>query len=148
MSQEDREALRRFVTEVRDVLTHVVRGQPELLGDAAGDLDEALTELEGEGILERVEQDLLEAEYADEPDERGRTLLSRVGLTGANLRVKLRGWSRAYEGWQSNGLTLRPVFRWANTILGSLAGVVGAAESLKEYKESVENAYEDVQELA
>ncbi len=147
MSLEDRRALSDFVDELHDVLAHEVRGNPDEFGEAGNDLMEALEELEESGgPFDLVAGQLIAADFADEPDEDGRSLLDRLGLSGANLRLKLGGWARAYDQWRADpGTALRRVFRWSNTLLGSMAGVVGAAEPLKEFKESVENAYEDAQ---
>jgi hypothetical protein len=81
------------------------------------------------------------AVYAEELDSE----LERVGLTGSQLELKRSGWVRAlarFEAAPVRSLLLRAL-RWANIILGSLAGVVGASEALKEFKESVEQGLED-----
>ena len=38
---------------------------------------------------------------------------------------------------------LRRALRWGNVVLGSLAGAIGAAETIKEFKEAVEAGLED-----
>jgi hypothetical protein len=38
---------------------------------------------------------------------------------------------------------LRRELRWGNVVLGSLAGAIGAAEAIKEFKETVEAGLED-----
>jgi hypothetical protein len=71
--------------------------------------------------------------------------LSGAGLTGPQLDLKLTGFRRIRERFRSFGTRslFRRALRWADVILGSLAGVVGAAEPIKEFKEGVEAAIED-----
>jgi hypothetical protein len=145
MSLEDREALRRFLSELREVLARVLEDSPDLFGEAAGDLREAWQELVVSGLFEFLDRQLA-SEDLDMPLEHGYSVLDLAGLTGANLRLKLRGWDRAYAAWQARPRILRPVIRWADSLLGSVTGVIGAAEALKELKEAMSNAYEDSQE--
>jgi hypothetical protein len=73
--------------------------------------------------------------------------LRRAGLSGASLDLKLGGFTRARDRFLVNPIRrfLRSPLRWANIVLGSLAGVIGAAEVLKELKETVEAGVEDVE---
>jgi hypothetical protein len=66
-------------------------------------------------------------------------------LTGSQLDFKLTGFRRLRERFRSFGSrhVFRRALRWADVILGSLAGVVGAAEPIKEFKEGVEAAIDD-----
>jgi hypothetical protein len=145
MSLEDREALRTFLSELREILGRVLEDSPDLFGQGADDLWAAWEELIASGLFEFLDRQLA-SEDLDRPLEHGYSLLDLAGLTGANLRLKLRGWGRVYAAWRASPRVLRPVIRWADSLLGSVTGVIGAAEALKELKEALSNTYEDSQE--
>lgn len=71
--------------------------------------------------------------------------LDQRGLSGPGLRLELQGfWGRMFAfGRRMNRPWVRSMFRWANTILGSLAAVFPPADAIKEFKESLENLIED-----
>jgi hypothetical protein len=65
--------------------------------------------------------------------------LARVGLLGDELRAKLELlWEYLQDG------TLAPILKTLNSILGSLAGVFGLAEVMKEFKENLEVAVDSL----
>jgi hypothetical protein len=71
--------------------------------------------------------------------------LEEAGLTGVHLQLKIRGYELARDRYRANPsrrLLLR-LFKWANVVLGSLAGLVGGAEAIKEMKESLEAGVEE-----
>ena len=75
--------------------------------------------------------------------------LAEVGLTGAELDLKLLGYVSARNEIGQPPFRFRPLKRvlgWINTILGSLASFLPPAEALKEYKESVENILDETTE--
>lgn len=67
------------------------------------------------------------------------------GLSGAQMRLKKRGFRRAL--WRFIRLPSRRtairVLGWANVFLGSLASAIGMAEPIKELKEAIEAAIKD-----
>lgn len=65
--------------------------------------------------------------------------LARVGMIKEELRAKLELlWEYLRDG------TLGPILKTMNAILGSLAGVFGFAEVLKEFKENMEVAVDSL----
>jgi len=69
--------------------------------------------------------------------------LRTLGLSGAQLNLKLEGFRRADEalefglgGWTDD--IVKKVLEWINILLGSILGGVPIAEALKELKESLE----------
>ena len=153
MAVEDRQQLQVFVGELRAFLEVAVHGGGVVSGEAADQMMAAFTETVDAGVFRRVEEhlgsDALD-EPADAEDPSGPDRLQAVGLGGANLALKTSGWRRAREamGGVFAPRAARRMFRWANTILGSLAVVVPPAEALKELKEATENTYEDVLDVA
>ncbi|WP_020390370.1 hypothetical protein [Kribbella catacumbae] len=139
MSAEDRAALQLFVDELEGFIARAVEPSPLLPPDRAADLRAAYRELVERGAFDEVRDVLGDAGY----DER----LRHCGLTGANLQAKLTGWTRSLrrliEGPFPTIGGFRSVFRWANTILGSIIAAAGVGEALKELKEATENTYED-----
>lgn len=140
MSAEDRAALQLFVDELEGFIARAVEPSPLLPPDRAAILRAAYRELVERGAFDEVRDVLGDAGY----DER----LQHCGLTGTNLRAKLTGWTRALRRlidsvpFPTIG-SYRSVFRWANTILGSIIAATGLGEALKELKEAAENTYED-----
>jgi hypothetical protein len=129
---------------------------------AAADLQAAYDELRERQVFDQVRA-ALDDPNLDEPPDRplpgdeasptpSMSRLERFGLTGANLRLKLNGWYRALDRLRDSAApslrTWKKIFNWANTILGSLTAVIGAAEALKELKVAAENSYEDAAEDA
>lgn len=158
MTEQDRRDLQRFVTELNDFLANATQPSSFLPDDRATELTAAYTELSDMATVAEItsaldDADLDEAEKppADGPAaETSRPRLERFGLTGANLRAKLAGWDRALSALTEAAVLrlglFRSVFRWANTLLGSIIAALGVGEALKELKEATENAYEDVAE--
>jgi hypothetical protein len=144
---EDRQQLEAFVAELYDVLRTVVFEHSEWLpGDLRTSYEFAFLAL-GESVQE-TRTALLPERFTDPSGQYQQGMdiaLERAGLTGTQLELKLSGWRRAI-GFFRAGPTrtlLRRALRWANVLLGSLAGVVGAAEALKEFKETVETGIEE-----
>lgn len=140
MSAEDRAALQRFVDEFEGFIARAVEPSPFLPPNRAAELRAAYRELVERGAFDELRDVLGDAGY----DER----LQHCGLTGANLRAKLTGWTRSLRRLIDSVSPptiggFRSVFRWANTILGSIIAAVGVGEALKELKEATENTYED-----
>jgi hypothetical protein len=78
--------------------------------------------------------------------------LNTVGLLGASLSLKLslgrRMAERAFEPAQRpltgiTGQALRPLLKWINSLLGSLARALPGIDLVKEYKEGVELVVEN-----
>jgi len=71
--------------------------------------------------------------------------LSRVGLTGSGLRVKVSGFRRGLS--RLPGIRwIRKTFEWGNIVLGSLGAVPGVGiitEPIQELKEAIEAQGDD-----
>jgi len=140
VSAEDRAALQLFIDELEGFIARAVEPSALLPPDRAALLRAAYRDLVERGAFDEVRDVLADAGY----DER----LYRSGLTGPNLQAKLTGWTQALrrliEGESPPTIrSYRSIFRWANTILGSIIAATGVGEALKELKEAVENTYED-----
>ncbi len=141
MTAEERERLERFVTEVYDGLGEIIFNTEVLPADLGEDYRQAFHEADSSvedtrrALWERTE----EGSFAVSDDA-----FERAGLTGAQLNLKVSGWRRAWARFRNDRRPriLRRALRWANVLLGSLAGVIGAAEPLKELKEAVEAGVE------
>lgn len=71
--------------------------------------------------------------------------LERNGLSGAELRVKKRGYRRSLRRFirLPSRRTVMRALEWANIFLGSLANVITLAEPIKELKEAIEASIKD-----
>lgn len=141
----DRDELRAFTYEIRDLLRAIVEdsrlipeAQREDVRRAWESLQHRFTELIA------MLDDLNPRETTTARNSRWLTL-SEHGLTGDELRLKRRGFVRRMFAWghRINRPWVRSVLRWANTLLGSLAAVFPPAAAIKEFKESLENLIED-----
>jgi hypothetical protein len=146
MSEQDRGWLGEFIGDFRAFMRDVTAAN-SLLSEAWLEGPRAAFQelLSNPDTFEQVQATLRGDNDLDADLERLDADLERLGLTGSNLEIKLAGWRRARARLRDS-LTrraLRSAFRWANTLLGSLAGAIGAAEALKELKEITENTYED-----
>jgi hypothetical protein len=147
MAFEDRQQLDAFVAELHDVLRTVIFEHSDWLPDDLWTSYEVAF-MALRGSVDETRATLLPERFTDPSAEYQQGLdiaLERAGLTGTQLELKLSGWRRAI-GFFRAGPTrslLRRALRWANVLLGSLAGVVGAAEALKEFKETVETGVEE-----
>jgi hypothetical protein len=144
---DDRQQLDGFVGEVYDVLRTIIFERSDWLPrDLWTSYEVAFMAVAGS--VEETRATLLPERVADPSAEYQRGLdlaLERAGLTGTQLELKLGGWRRAVRFFRATPTRalLRRALRWANVLLGSLAGVVGAAEALKEFKETVETGIEE-----
>lgn len=150
MPEEDRRDLQQFIEEFRDLMEDVTGPRhPGLLSPTRRDeLRAAFEELTD--VFTQV-RDALENPDIETSAIPPRTLsLTDADLIGPNRERKISGFRRGLErfrDWASRK-TLGRAFRWANTILGSLAGVIPGAEALKELKEYAENLIADAEEDA
>jgi len=80
-------------------------------------------------------------------DEGLRPRLAVAGLTGANLDFKLRGFDHARRRYSATPVPrwLKPVLKWINILLGSLATVMPGAELVKEYKDAIEQGIDEAE---
>jgi hypothetical protein len=147
MALEDRERLAKFIDEIYNLLRVSVDRHREWLPldlrESYWSAFQALDEAVG-----ATRQELEAPEPSNPTGARGERIddrLERAGLTGAQLDLKLSGWRGALDRFfntPGRGL-LRRALRWGNVVLGSLAGAIGAAEAIKEFKETVEAGLED-----
>lgn len=88
--------------------------------------------------VDRLEQPWIEEDLAD------------FGLTGPPLTLKMEGFFRALERMAGRWTwkRLKPVLKWANVLLGSLAqtATLGLIDPVRELKESAEAAAEEAYE--
>lgn len=138
---DDRTELIHFIDELHSLLEAVVFKHEQLfpadllkpIHEAWKDADEAFV-----GLRSAIKQ-------VDE------VRLTKVGLTGSHLKLKLTGFYRAKakhrkdtaDGWRAWLLRL---LKWANIILGSLGKVLDQADVIKEMKEALENGLEEGKE--
>jgi hypothetical protein len=136
----DGRTLQQFLTEVEEVFAKVLEDRENLL---PADLHDAFLEAwpEVRSRISRTRHDLTTIASVEER-------LPEAGLTGKQLDLKLAGFGRALESLRRKWgrKLLKPVLKWANILLGSLAAVLPGAELIKEYKESLENAAEEMEE--
>jgi hypothetical protein len=71
--------------------------------------------------------------------------LARAGLTGAQLDLKLKGFSAALNKFRVVGTVkwLKKVLEWINKILKSLIGVIPGADAIDEIKGVIEELLDD-----
>ena len=131
MSAQD---LRQFLKEVEELIDHSLEQRATLI---PRDLQSPFVDAwpDAKESLRTMRRELLTIYNIDER-------LTRAGLTGPQLALKLIGFQRAlaalHDNWER-----RPLWRtlgWANIILGSLASVLPGGEAIKEYKEALERA--------
>jgi hypothetical protein len=140
----DQLALRAFLADVRMLLDEMLRrGQDLVDADALDDLRAAWRFMERERLFDDVLRQILSPAAGEQ--------LATVGLVGAPRELKTNGFRRAYEAllrtmgrwsWPD----VKPVLKWANVILGSLAKTMTSIDPLKEFKESWEAAAEQAYE--
>jgi hypothetical protein len=141
----DRDELRAFVYELRDVLGTIVENSHLIPEDKGEDVRRAWESLQTRfrELITRLD----ELNPQETPGVRNSrwVQLDEHGLTGDELRLKRRGFVGSMFSWghRINRPWVRSVLRWANTLLGSLAAVFPPAASIKEFKESLENLIED-----
>jgi len=146
MALEDRQTLDTFVDEVHSLLRSVIFEHRDWLPDdlwqsyeaALSDLAQAVDETRNALF---PDAGLDAPRFAEQLDAD----LAGAGLTGTQLNLKVSGWRRALSRFAQSPARrlLRRALRWGNVLLGSLAGVIGAAEALKEFKEAVEAGLEE-----
>jgi hypothetical protein len=139
---DDRRALANFVSEVRWLLGQMLEDRETWFpSDLREPLRSAWEEIQPSFdmatryLIEPPDANLLEAQ------------LAHAGLARRQLALKRTRWERARDALRER-LTrpvLKRALRWANIILGSLAGIIPGGDAIKEYKESVEQAVEDAE---
>lgn len=149
MSLEERQLLVKFSRSAFDLLSLVVLNHEEWLPEELWENYRAALS-DGEASLGDLERALLPEHFLpDEPNSPSvysvEASLRNAGLAGASLDLKLHGHERAQRRFRASPSRrfLRPVFRWANVILGSLVAALGVGEALKELKETVEAGVDD-----
>jgi hypothetical protein len=135
----DRDELLAFVCGLRALLREIVEDGRLIPEVRDGDVQRAW-----EQVQDNFTQLIGELRGLNATSSAWESLDSRQ-LSGAGLRLKLRRfWGRVFNfGRRMNLPWVRSAFRWANTILGSLAAVFPPAGEIKEFKESLENLIED-----
>ena len=71
--------------------------------------------------------------------------LEDAGLIGEPLNLKFDGFNNAFVDFLNNGTIplLKKLLGWINLILGSIASVIPAGETLKELKETLEKLIDE-----
>lgn len=132
----DQEELHSFIERVRTILSEIVGAQNHLLRKEMRPLFTAAW-AEVEPLIPNVQTQVKLLS-----DDR----LTQLGLSGAQLRLKLQGFRLADTaltsgGWRSR--LVKKVLDWINILLGSILAGVPGAEPLKELKESIEAEIDD-----
>jgi hypothetical protein len=72
-------------------------------------------------------------------------ILERIGLTGHQLALKLKGLNDAWQAFNELGTVrlLKKLLEWINAILGSLIAALPGGEALKEFKEAIEKLIQE-----
>lgn len=121
----------------------------------AAAVDQYVSDPEMLGLLLEAYYDLIESvsllsqTLLGEEGETYDVPLSRVGLTGSGLRVKVTGFRRGLLGVLNRAPGFRWInktFEWGNIILGSLGAVPGVGiitEPIHELKEAIEAQSDD-----
>ena len=140
---DDRAALADFMVGVRDILQQVVEWRELLFRK---ELRQPIADawLEVELAFLDVRRGLVES------DEEGHEIVSegalaKIGLTGKQLELKLKGFSSAWERFKEWGTVkvLKKLLDWIDIILGSLASIIPGADAIEEFKDSVKQGIED-----
>ena len=136
----DRDELRAFVYELRDLLSTIVEDSRFIPEDRGHDVRQAW-----ERIQNRFSELIAGLDTLATAQDPRWAELDNHGLTGDELRLKRRGFVGRMFAWgrRINRGWVRSVLRWADTLLGSLAAVFPPAGAIKEFKESLENLIED-----
>jgi hypothetical protein len=140
----DRLALHSFVADLRLLLDQMLlRGEELVEYEALDDLRAAWVFIEDEGAFDDSLRAIL--------DPRSEEGLAAVGLVGAPREMKVNGFQRSLQRLREmlgrwTWKDIKPVLRWANVILGSLAKAIVRADAIKEFKESWEAAAEEAYE--
>jgi hypothetical protein len=141
----DKDELRAFVYELRDLLGAIVEDSHLIPEDKAENVRRAWESIQVRfrELIAGLDELNPQATAGDQDSQW--VSLDEHGLTGDELRLKRRGFVGRMFSWgrRINRPWLRSVLRWANTLLGSLAAVFPPAASIKEFKESLENLIED-----
>lgn len=122
-----------FLDETTKLFEQIVGWREVLFDeDIRDDIEAAWNEIKSRDVIAKVLQGF------DQLDQWKR---AEAGLAGRNLDLKLNAFGRALRRFRKQGTVrwLRPVLKWLNTILGTLASLIPGGEVLKEYKESIEH---------
>lgn len=132
---------------IADFLSEFQRVIPEALDSQSSWFQEALRQPLQDAWDELDPSFAMADRYTREPPDARlfEAQLAHVGLTGAQLRLKVGAFRGALGTWRQDlsKKGLQSLLGWANIILGSLAGIVPGAEAIKEYKEAFEQTVED-----
>jgi hypothetical protein len=140
-----RQELVSFLGELREFLPSLLDSHPHWFAD---ELRDELRAIWNEELPRSFETAIAELTGAVPPTGQPPTQLDNrlqaAGLSGRMLGIKLSGFRRALGRFYSERTKrwFHRAARWANVILGSLAGIVGGAEAIKEFKETFEAAAE------
>jgi hypothetical protein len=132
----DRDELRAFVYELRDLLNAIVEDGRYIPKGQAEDVKNAWAQVQARFSTLIQSLDGTNVPWLD---------LEAHGLTGAELALKRRGWLGSIFAWRRriNRRWVRSALRWGDTLLGSLAAVFPVAGAIKEFKEVLENLIEN-----
>ena len=137
----DRDKLADFVVGTKDILQQVVEWRELLfreelrqpIADAWNELGSAFEEVT-KGLVEGEGEELVSDDA-----------LRRIGLTGMQLELKLRGFNSAWDKFKQWGSIklLKKLLDWIDIILGSLASVIPGADAIEEFKDSAKQGIEE-----
>ncbi len=134
VTNEERGSLVRFLDDVYKLLELVAKVEPNryIVPELREEMAKAWQEVQGR--FSQVRSAILGGSHDQE--------LERVGLTGAQLALKLKGAGSAIRRFFATPtlLGLRLALDWINTLLGSLTEAIGIAEPIKELKEAIHNS--------
>ena len=147
------EELVNLLSKSREVLSTVMKSKERFLPtDLHTEFEAAWPDVETwmrriENFLQQpsagLEEKLLSVEHGNLEEQ-----LSRAGLSGAQLKLKVAGFGRAYANFKKfpEFKPLNRLLNWINIFIGSLSKVLPVAEIIKEFKEAVERGVKDAEE--
>jgi len=134
----DRSDLADFMVSVKDILQQVVEWRGLLFRE---ELRQPIADawLEVQSAFDDVSSRLIG------DDEISEDAISRIGLTGKQLELKLKGFNGAWDRFKQWGTVklLKKLLDWIDIIVGSLASIIPGADAIEEFKDSARQGIED-----
>lgn len=136
MNEQEREYLTRFLDEVEHLMAEIVEQRERFFRAELRELIQRAWD-EVRPRFGKLRDALSSGVFDDRLDE--------VGLRGAQLELKMRGFGLALEEFRRSGRLglLKKLLDWINTILKSLVAAIPGGEPIVELKEILEKEIQE-----